>query len=147
MYYLVYTSEARRSMSEKDLEQLLIQSQRNNTKYGVTGLLLYSDMKFIQVIEGEKQDILNLYDNIKLDIRHNNVSVLVQGNIKKRRYPEWSMYYKTMMPEEVLVRIGFRDPHKYFEENPITDESHVYEIFMKLFFDNLFTKEQQAGMV
>lgn len=138
MYYLVYTSEAERHMSEKDLEQLLFQSQRNNRQYGITGLLLYTDQKFVQVIEGEKRDILNLFKNIKSDIRHKNVKVLIQGTIGERRYAQWSMGYNSLFPEEVMAKLGYRDPDAYFEDHPITEESHVYELFVKLFYDKYF---------
>ena len=145
MIYLVYTSDATRPMSERDLEQLLFQSQRNNTRYGITGLLLYTDMKFVQVIEGEKVNIMNLFENIKSDMRHTNVSVLIKGKISQRRYPEWYMGYKSMLPEEVMAKIGYRDPTQYFNDNRITDESHVYELFMKLFFDKHFNHLQPAN--
>lgn len=138
MYYLVYSSHAKVPFQEKTLEQLLFQCQRNNSNKGVTGLLLYTDQKFVQVIEGEKNVIQNTYQKIQEDTRHENVEVLIEGPIKERNYPQWNMGYKSLLPEEVMKRLGYRDPVNYFRKNKVTGDSHVAELFMKLFFDQNF---------
>ncbi|MDX1628384.1 MAG: BLUF domain-containing protein [Fulvivirga sp.] len=135
MYYLVYTSHAKKPMPEKDLEQLLFQSQRNNSRKDITGLLLYSDGKFTQVLEGEEQDVLGIFEKIKADDRHHKVNVLIEGDIEKRNFGDWSMGYRSLMPEEIMYKLGYRDPETYFYEHKISDESHVAELFMRLFFD------------
>lgn len=138
MYYLVYSSHAKVPFAEKNLEQLLFQCQQKNSEKGITGLLLYTDQKFVQVIEGEKNVIQNTYEKICNDPRHDNVDILIEGEIKKRNYPQWLMGYRSLMPEEVMSKLGYRDPATYFKKNKVTGDSHVAALFMKLFYDKNF---------
>ena len=138
MYYLVYSSHAKVPFQEKSLEQLLFQCQRNNSNKGVTGLLLYTDQKFVQVIEGDKNIIQNTYKKIQEDPRHEKVEVLIEGHIKERNYAKGNMGYRSLMPEEVIKRLGYRDPAYFFRKNKVTGDSHVAQLFMKLFYDQNF---------
>jgi len=138
MHYIVYTSNSKEKLKEKELEQLLFQCQRNNSRNGITGFLLYVDGKFVQVLEGEKQKLDELFEKIKSDYRHEKVNKLIEGESQQRNYANWSMGYKSMMPEEVMERLGYRDPEMYFKHNKITEESHVTELFMRLFYDKNF---------
>jgi len=138
MNYIVYTSNSKDKLREKDLEQLLFQCQRNNSRNGITGLLLYIDGKFVQVLEGDKEKLEEVFKKIQLDHRHEKVNKLIEGESKKRNYSNWAMGYKSLMPEEVMERLGYRDPEAYFKHNKITEESHVTELFMRLFYDKHF---------
>jgi len=138
MYYLVYSSHAADAYEEKFLEQMLFQCQTNNSQIGVTGLLLYSNKKFIQVLEGKQDVVQRLFEKIQNDDRHYNVKLLIEGFIKERNYPEWNMGYKSLFPEEVMSKLGYRDPEQYFTNNEIKDDSHVTALFMRLFFDRHF---------
>jgi hypothetical protein len=51
MLSLVYASSAKQLFSEEDLTALLQQSRDNNTRLGLSGLLLYKDGNFMQVLE------------------------------------------------------------------------------------------------
>lgn len=135
LYYLVYVSYATEPLDEPSLEKLMAQSQKDNLSEKITGLLLYIEGKFIQVLEGKREIILDLYEKIKTDPRHEKVSILIEGNIKERNYPDWTMAYRTMKREEVKERLGFADIDEYFKSHEIMEDSHVTEIFMKLFYD------------
>jgi hypothetical protein len=138
MYYLVYISYTVGHIEEKDLEKILDQSKTNNQKLGLTGLLLFIEDKFIQVLEGEKQVVKDLYEVIQKDKRHRNVSTLIEGNIDKRNYPDWSMAFKSMTGDQIKQNTGFEDILEYFKKNIFTDDSHISSIFMKMFFDKNF---------
>ena len=56
-----------------------------------TGILLYSDTKFIQLVEGDYKVIIELYDKIKTDSRHDQVRMISMGPIKKKAFPSWHM--------------------------------------------------------
>ncbi|MTI21569.1 BLUF domain-containing protein [Fulvivirga sp. RKSG066] len=138
MHYLVYTSIAKGNPSERDLETLLFQSQRNNSRVNITGLLLYVDGKFVQVLEGEKRKVQQLYKVIKKDDRHRDVNLIIDGEKEERDYSGWYMGYRSIMPEEVMSKLGYRDPEAWFRSHKLTKESHVSELFMRLFFDKNF---------
>ncbi|MTI39238.1 BLUF domain-containing protein, partial [Fulvivirga lutimaris] len=84
MYYLVYGSNAHHPMDEVELMKLLHQARIKNKENGITGLLIYSESKFIQVLEGEKEAVLNLFHQIREDARHHKVSIIIEGNLITR---------------------------------------------------------------
>ena len=135
MYYLVYTSYTHHHMPEDELKSLLKTSVKNNKKLGITGLMLYSEKKFIQILEGEKEVVSGLFEKIKKDSRHDHVTLLIEGTIQQRNYPDWSMAFKSYSGSELMKVLGFEDIEEYFETHPLTDESHVSSVFMQLFFN------------
>ncbi|WP_419835757.1 BLUF domain-containing protein [Endozoicomonas atrinae] len=57
MINLVYVSSASRVMDEHELTALLEQSRDRNLRQNVTGMLIYCDGNFFQVLEGEEKVI------------------------------------------------------------------------------------------
>jgi len=88
----MYTSQAVVPFKKDDSEQLLLKSRANNKKVGITGLLLHHpNGTFIQLIEGEEQPLLKLFERIKTDKRHSALGVLFDHITESRAFPEWSM--------------------------------------------------------
>ncbi len=88
---LVYESEATHPMSADDLHALMQTSRTNNKRLGITGLLLYKDERFLQVLEGDSADVRALYSTIRADTRHHNTHILLTNRAHSRTFPEWSM--------------------------------------------------------
>ena len=96
LYQLIYVSSATRSIGDPELAQILRGSRRHNLARNVTGMLLYHESLFLQVLEGPKQEVLKLYARIERDARHVNTRVLHRGEIEERSFQGWSMgFYKT----------------------------------------------------
>ena len=70
MISIAYASAATVPFNETKLLDLVAQCQRNNERLGVTGILVYSDGNFMQVIEGADLVTNALYDRIRRDVRH-----------------------------------------------------------------------------
>ncbi len=85
-YAISYVSTARRSLSETEIRQILDDSEINNDKQNITGLLLYSEGNFFQIIEGNQQQIIQLYETIKDDSRHYNIIKLFGKEIQKEAF-------------------------------------------------------------
>jgi hypothetical protein len=68
-------------------------SLRRNREIGVTGALYYDDVQFFQVIEGEEAVVRGLYDIIRRDPRHADVTVLSDGPAAERLFPDWAMKF------------------------------------------------------
>jgi hypothetical protein len=90
---LLYTSLAVRKIDANDLSLLLAQSREKNASLGITGLLVYGKREFIQLLEGNKKDIFDLYDTIVKDERHQQVKLLWDGEIEDRSFRDWSMAF------------------------------------------------------
>jgi len=96
MEYIVYMSTAVRPFTDEELKVLLLQSQVNNVKNNITGMLLYCEGSFVQVIEGEKEDLHRTYQKIQEDRRHKGIIEIAQGTIENRNFPKWSMGFNTL---------------------------------------------------
>ncbi|KXF79953.1 BLUF domain-containing protein [Enterovibrio coralii] len=91
MIAIVYTSQATTDFDKESLKSLLLQCRINNKKKNVTGLLLYKNREFIQVIEGEDEDVEETFKHIKTDPRHDGVEAILKERIDKRFFPFWAM--------------------------------------------------------
>ncbi|MEQ8674165.1 MAG: BLUF domain-containing protein [Aggregatilineales bacterium] len=96
MINLIYVSSAVQLMSEAELVQILAKSRQNNARVNVTGMLLYHEGNFMQVLEGEEDAVMALYRKIEQDTRHHMVTLIATRPIKKRNFPEWEMGFTNL---------------------------------------------------
>lgn len=85
-YAISYVSTAKKELSTKEVDEILTSAEEYNTKNGFTGLLLYSEGNFFQVLEGEKEQVENLFETIKKDSRHFNLIKIFGKCIDKPSY-------------------------------------------------------------
>ena len=88
---LLYASRAPREIEHSMLESILDQSRRHNPQAGLTGILCYSDKIFMQVLEGNRREVSELYNKIVRDPRHADVELLLFEEIAERRFSNWTM--------------------------------------------------------
>jgi hypothetical protein len=116
--YLIYISSAVELMGDAELEELLKVSRGNNKTKNVTGMLLYSEGSFIQVLEGEKDDVIAIYSVIKAGKRHKNVTTIMNGDSEERSFPDWQMGFFSVNKETLGELEGYVDPYsKNFLKN------------------------------
>ena len=104
MYRLIYTSAATEVMSERDLQKVLRSARRNNATDGITGLLIYHDGCFFQVLEGDEEAVEACYKRIAKDPRHRDSIVLMRDPIVTRTFSDWWMSYRTVQDLQPLQR-------------------------------------------
>jgi hypothetical protein len=102
IFQLCYTSTATGEMQRQDLLDLLSVSRRNNEQLGITGLLLFSSDRFIQLLEGDEADVRKLYEQIRQDTRHRDVTLVYEGHVSERDCPDWSMGFQALPESEWL---------------------------------------------
>lgn len=78
---------------EPGIARILAKSRKNNAQLDVVGGLLFGDGYFLQCLEGDARTVQNLYSKIETDIRHRDVTVLLQSSIGTRTFGAWSMKY------------------------------------------------------
>jgi hypothetical protein len=78
-------------MSPEELVRLLHQSRKNNGPREITGMLLYSDGNFLQVLEGPDAAVEQLLETITRDPRHKGMMELLRGDLTERQFPDWTM--------------------------------------------------------
>lgn len=108
LYELLYTSRSTLDMDEYALLDLLIEARDKNKRLGITGLLVYQQQSFIQILEGEKHNVLDVYRSICADSRHTNVTTVAEGEAASRGFADWEMAY-LMRDDDPLQRLASTD--------------------------------------
>lgn len=89
---LVYASRATERVTGEMLDQILSTSKENNKESGVTGVLcLCHDNVFLQVLEGGRVQVNQLYSSLLTDSRHEDVLLLDYEEIRVRQFSNWRM--------------------------------------------------------
>ncbi len=102
---LCYASVAVSAFDETALQALLEKARANNASQGITGLLLYGEGRFVQLLEGEHDVIEGLYRKIANDTRHQRLFELYRQSVSTRDFPNWSMAFERLadfQPEFLL---------------------------------------------
>ncbi|HKL35931.1 MAG TPA: BLUF domain-containing protein [Salegentibacter sp.] len=80
-YAISYVSTVNPALSESEIQAALDFSKDWNNNNNITGILLYSQGNFFQVLEGQEQLLKELFERIKLDERHHNIITIFQKPI------------------------------------------------------------------
>lgn len=109
MIHLVYASASSHEFGDEELVALLEKSRKNNRDIGVTGMLLYVEGSFFQVLEGEESVVDGLYRTICRDERHSRITSIIRETIAKRSFGEWSMAFAGASREQLNEIDGLSD--------------------------------------
>jgi hypothetical protein len=104
-----YVSEASAPMSADQLLALLAQCRANNVSRELTGMLLYGNGTFLQVLEGDDEVVDRLVDTIAADTRHGRMQRLGRKTIAHRQYADWTMGFDRITEEGLSQIEGLRD--------------------------------------
>jgi hypothetical protein len=118
VFFLVYISSATQPFSVDDLSTLLAVSRKNNAELGITGMLLYKDGNFMQVLEGDERTVRALYEKIGVDPRHSGEITLLQGFVDERQFPDWSMGFRDLNSPETRAAQSYSE----FLNTPLTGQ-------------------------
>lgn len=91
VFQSVYVSSAAFDLSSKDIEQILVQARAHNEQNDLSGLLLFHDGDFIQVLEGERDRVEATLARIQKDSRHKGMIRLLERTIEAREFGDWRM--------------------------------------------------------
>jgi len=102
---LIYVSAAIDGFQSSDLNEILETSRKNNLSNGITGVLCFDGHRFLQIIEGPRPDIKNLYDAIKRDTRHRQIELIHFDVIEERTFSRWKMALN-VAPKNSVLRLS-----------------------------------------
>ena len=88
---LLYASRPVAPLTTEVVDAILAQSRAHNPKLGITGILCYSHDLFLQVLEGSRDAVCEMYNTIVRDDRHTHVRILSYEEIAERRFGNWTM--------------------------------------------------------
>lgn len=122
LYELIYRSTAKSTLTDQDLKDILETARNFNEANHLTGCLLYHKGQFLQLLEGDFQTLLDLYERIKHDKRHHDFLLLHMKETNQRIYTDWTMAFKSL------------------EQNDLSNYSAVTT------FTELETEEEESSM-
>ncbi|BFM48955.1 BLUF domain-containing protein [Marinomonas sp. THO17] len=97
MISITYISKAEKVFSDSELQLMLEGFIEKNRLNNISGVLLYNGAgTFIQIIEGEEDSVLAIYEKIKKDKRHSNIVCLRKVNIAQRSFKQWRMGFRNL---------------------------------------------------
>ena len=126
-YQMIYSSQATAAMSIADLEAILVDARTGNERRKVTGVLVYVDGVFLQILEGDEQVLRSLMRSITSDSRHTGVKVFHEAEVDSPTFTSWRMAYLSATPQQMAVWAGlegtatsidsvlediYREPHR-----------------------------------
>ena len=92
---LIYISENQLDRTNgsvlKELSAILSASNRNNRRAGLTGALVFDDMWFLQILEGERRNVWETFNRISEDERHSRVLLVEKRDVSERVFGNWWM--------------------------------------------------------
>ena len=137
MHFLIYTSAANQLMSELELTDLLSHCRVRNSHDELTGMLLYKDGSFMQVLEGEKENVFRTYARIQKDTRHKDISLLREREIESRSFDGWSMGFKSVKSSDLESIPGFSQlSGDLFSSVAYSKKPHIALKLLKSFHEN-----------
>ena len=122
LFHLVYVSTASAPMDDRELAALLEQARDRNARNNITGMLLFKDGRFIQLLEGQEEDVQRIFDSVRRDERHHGVRVLWSRYAQYREFPDWTMGFQNVDEMDPATLKGF---------TPFLDRDFRYENFLE----------------
>ncbi len=137
MHFLIYTSAANQLMSDLELTDLLSHCRVRNSHDELTGMLLYKDGSFMQVLEGKKENVFRTYARIQKDTRHKDIFLLRERKIESRSFDGWSMGFKSVKSSDLESIPGFSQlSGGLFSSVAYSEKPHIALKLLKSFHEN-----------
>jgi hypothetical protein len=90
---IIHRSFAAAGLDRAELFRLLYHARVANESRGLSGVLLHSDNRLLQVLEGPTWKLTAVFDKIRRDPRHRAVEVIDESSIGEMTFPQWAMRY------------------------------------------------------
>ena len=119
IYNLCYVSTPAQDLSKEELARIVKAAQKNNQAKSISGVLLYKNETFLQVLEGDQSEVDAVFNSIQGDLRHHSIKILRRGFASQRFFKDWHMEFKDLKQaglgwiEDLLGLEEFEDD--YFE--------------------------------
>lgn len=108
-------------MTDHQLADILRVSVKNNQRDNITGILVYKEGNFMQVLEGDEDMVGKTHAKILADPRHKGVITLIRKPIKNRVFNTWAMGFKNADKLSIDEKKHCSD----FLDRPLTDDKYV----------------------
>ncbi|MEM9896259.1 MAG: BLUF domain-containing protein [Bacteroidota bacterium] len=131
VFYTIYTSTPTGETSQSIVEQITQESIKWNVKHNITGMLICMEGRYLQFLEGDEDKVVEIFEKIKNDPRHKDVSPKIKGYSTDRVFSEWSMGSWMLKNEEIEELKALEELRNYLN-SPINKplQSKKYFVMM-----------------
>jgi Sensors of blue-light using FAD len=109
LIHIIYASAEERVFGESELTEVLLRARQANAQLGVTGILIYAEGSFFQVLEGKVEDVEAVFTKILSDPRHRDIVQIIREPIHGRDFGDWTMGFLTMTRQDIESIEGMND--------------------------------------
>ncbi len=113
----------------KQRAQLATSAAAYNKQHGVTGILIYTNGFFMQLLEGSQSVLADIFTQIQEDKRYNQVELLGLDDDAQHLFPNWSMNLIEFKETVRETEERFKSVRKAFANNPSLPCVDAYEAF------------------
>ena len=87
---ICYISDSLEHECLDKLKALYVKAKSNNLTHNITGVLIYKNQNFLQVLEGEDIKVDKTFNRIKSDSRHKNIFKVINTSIDERIFEDYN---------------------------------------------------------
>jgi hypothetical protein len=137
MFRLIYVSTARELMDKDALLGILAKAREKNARLGITGMLLYKDGNFLQLLEGEESLVRDVYATIARDTRHFDSMIMMEEEVSERVFADWKMGFHDLSDPALQSLPGFAPfRHLNFDQRGAAPDVAICLDILKFFKDS-----------
>ena len=107
---ICYISDSTTHESLTKLNTLYLKAKANNQIHNITGILIYKNQNFMQVLEGESDKVDETFNRIKFDSRHRNIFKVINTPIEQRIFEDYNFGFTIINNKRGLTNL-----HDYLE--------------------------------
>lgn len=109
LIHLIYNSVASSAEADTEVHDILRVSRTNNALSQVTGMLLFAEGSFFQVLEGTPAAVDETFARVAKDRRHTRVTTIIREPIARRSFSEWTMGLASLTAADIERESGLND--------------------------------------
>jgi hypothetical protein len=109
LVHCIYASRATPSFDAAQLPALLEAARSANAAHDISGMLLYVEGNFFQVLEGDAEQVDRVFERICRDERHTRVTRIIHEPIADRDFADWTMGFASLSIAECAGYAGVND--------------------------------------
>lgn len=129
MKKLLYTSR-RADAGPATLDAILAVSRRRNRADGITGVLLYDDRRYLQLLEGDHDALARCFLRIAMHPAHREIAVIAFEDSAVRLFSGWDMHDIAAAPKSRKLATLWRDTMACPEgQRAAAFEAQLYKLF------------------
>ncbi|XCF07113.1 BLUF domain-containing protein [Tamlana crocina] len=118
-----YLSDSVEHNTMDELKTLYEKAKENNRANNITGVLIYKDRNFLQVLEGEEHHVDQTFKRIEKDKRHKNIFEIINSEIEERIFEDYNFGFTIVNNSEELKNL-----YQYLDWLKEADSSHVNKV-------------------